>query len=463
MIAAGIAVAQRSLPSLEGRLLWAYRISWCALAAAGIAAAVLAVAAGVAPGAVLAARLVKTFVVGAAAVLLLLRRPRDPVAAILALAFLCWIVTSSFDFTSSAMLPALLDRLRFLLFALALLLFPDGRWVPSWTRFIAAASGATFGLGVIESLGLIGTRLFLPVAILCIFGAIAALVQRYRAVTDEVQEQQLKWVAWGLVVGVGSILAARGAAATSAGPAPAFEILFQFGIIVIAMGFLVPLVRYRLYDAETVISRSAALAGLTGALVATFAGSEALIETLGQQFLGAGMNNVSAAIAAAVAVVMLTPLHGRISAWAEARFQADLVELRTELPELLADMPFDWSPEQVGAAALPRIAGAIHSSWIELYYDGRPIAMLRQDAAGESAVSSDEALRLSLHCPYGGERGALSIGARPDGTSYGKDERNALNVILAPLRRRLIAAERQAKNWPARTNCKRALESAVVA
>jgi len=54
-----------------------------------------------------------------------------------------------------------------------------------------------------------------------------------------------------------------------------WEAMFQLGIIIVALGFLVSLLRFRLFDAETVISRSAAYAALTIALVATFGANTA--------------------------------------------------------------------------------------------------------------------------------------------------------------------------------------------
>ena len=446
---AAIAAGHGGLPPLAGRLLTTYRIAWGLLAAAALAVVGFALLQEAMPPLILALRLAKSGIVVAVALILFCRRQRDPVAAILALALLCWTITSSFDFTSAALVPTLLDRLRFLLFALALLLFPDGRWRPRWTRQVAILSAAIFGLGVVEALGLLPTRLFLPLAIPCVLAAIAALVGRFRAASDEVERQQLKWVALGLAGGVGLILAARAGAyaAPPSVPAAAFEAMFQLGIVLVALGFLVPLLRYRLYDAEAVISRSAAYAVLTAALVATFAGSEALIEAFGQQYLGAGVGQVSSAIAAAVAAVLLTPLNERIGNWAEQRFQRHLVELKEHLPQLLAELPARWSPRQLGDAVLPRIAEPIHATRSALVAGSRVVAadgISRREA--RAGASSDELfpLRLALRCPFGGVRGWLLLGPRPDGSGYGKDELEALEVILPGLRRALLASiERQ--------------------
>ncbi|HET7817086.1 MAG TPA: hypothetical protein VFK58_05860 [Sphingomicrobium sp.] len=440
---AAIAATQRGLPPLRGRLLTAYRLAWGLLAAAALAVVALALLQANMPPLILALRLAKSAVVVSVALILFCRRQRDPVAAILALALLCWTVTSSFDFTSNALVPTLLDRLRFLLFALALLLFPDGRWRPRWTRHVALLSAAIFGLGVGEALGVVPTRLFLPLAIPCVLAAIAALVGRFRAASDEVQRQQLKWVALGLVSGVGLILAARAGAyaAPAKGHAAIFEAMFQLGIVLVALGFLVPLLRYRLYDAEAVISRSAAYAVLTAALVATFAGSEALIEAFGQQYLGAGAGQVSSAIAAAVAALLLTPLNDRIGNWAEQRFQRHLVELKEDLPQLLAEVPARWSPSQLGEAVLPRIAEPIHATRSALIAGNRVIAadgISRREARAAASCEDMFPLRLALRCPFGGVRGWLLLGPRPDGSGYGKDELEALEVIVPGLRRALL-------------------------
>lgn len=451
---------QRGLPPLKGRLLWAYRIAWVLLAAATIAVLALALFDPAVRPIVLGLRLLKSAIVGAVATVLFCRRQRDPVAAILSLAFLCWTITSSFDFTSSAALPLILDHLRFLLFVFALLLFPDGKWRPRWTRGVAILSVAVFVIGVAEAAGLLHTSFFLPLAIACVVAAIAALIQRFRTSSNEMQQQQLKWVALGLVSGVGLILSARAGAALAM-PDVAFEAMFQLGIVLVALGFLVPLLRYRLYDAEAVISRSAAYAVLTAALVATFAGSESLIELLGQQYLGSGIGQVSGAIGAAIAAVLLTPLNDRISAWAEQRFQRDLVELKSELPALLAEVPASLSPRKVGDAVLPRIAEAVHATKLAIIFKDRVIAADGIAARLVMRSKRQFPLDLPMNCPFGGLQGHLLVGPRPDGSSYGNDDVEALEQVLPALRRALLASLEQERKLRRDREFRRIVESRI--
>jgi hypothetical protein len=444
-----------------------YRIAWPVLAAAAVAVPLLALVAPGGPLAINALRLIKAAVLITVSAILYRRRRQDAVAAMLSITFLLWTISSSFDFTvssaSGSASLAVLDRFRFLFFALALLLFPNGEWKPAWSRKVAVATVAIFLIGIAEATGLLATRLYLPLAIACVLSAMAALLRRFRASRHIAERQQLKWVALGLAGGIGLILTARaGAALARQGALPAIpplllEGVFQLGIVVVALGFLTSLLRYRLYDAEAAISRSAAYAGLTLALVATFAASEAIIQMLGQRYFGAGVGDLSGAIAAAIAAILLTPLHNGITNWAEQRFQRDLAVLKQQLPELLAELAVSATPRQVANAVLPRIDEAIHAARATIVIDRAIVGVhgieprevrswigqWRPDSDGlfeREAADPTFPVRMALRCPFGSVRGWLLLGPRPDGSLYGKDELEALAEIAPSLRRALLAA-----------------------
>lgn len=441
-----------SLPQLGGRLLWLYRIAWFGLAIGAVLASAYFPFQSTAYPAMIGLRLVKSAVLISAAAVLAYRRGSDPVAALLALAFLLWTITSSLDFGTHAAFAQLLDRGRFLLFVLAILSFPDGQWQPRWTRSVAVVSGAVFLLGIGEAMNLLATRLYLPLAIACVVGAIASLVARFRATANFASKQQLKWVALGLVVGVGLILCARaGSALDNSRVFPIlWEALFQLGIITVALGFLISVLRYRLFDAETVITRSAAYATLTIALVATFGGTEAFIQNVGQDYLGMDIGGISGGMAAAVAAVLLNPLHGRITDWAEDRFQPDLAQLKRETPELLARLA-NSSTRRLCDAVLAHINAAIHTGHSALVFNGRvlaargiPLAEVRrrttraldEDLAGHPLFP----VRMPLGNDRPGAAGWLFIGPRPDGTLCGKEDLDAVRSILPALQHALSAA-----------------------
>jgi hypothetical protein len=455
-----------SLPPFGGRLLAAYRILWWLLLAFALAAIAQSWIGPSSGTIILGLRLSKSLVLITVSAILFRRRGRDPVAAMLALAFLLWTASSSIDLSSSALLPAVLDRFRFVLFALALLLFPDGKWQPKWTPAIASTIGATFLIGLAEAIGLVGSKLYLPAAIGCVIFSLGALSAKYRALEDGTDKQQLKWVTLGLFAGISLILTARASAALTAGMAMPFigsiaiEGLFQLGIVVLALGFLISLLRYRLYDAEAVISRSAIYAALTLSLVGTFAACEALIELLGQRYFGSSIGSISGTVAAAMVAALLAPLHNRISGWAEERFHHDLAVLRRDLPDQLLTLSSGSSLKRLAKAVLPRIEHAVQSTRMALLIDGRLVAvqgielaparrLLKNWNAPETPLQIDRdddgafPLRMALRCPFGTVRGWLLLGPRPDGSFYGKDDLAALADIARPLQRSLFAVAEQ--------------------
>jgi hypothetical protein len=451
-------VTPKSLPQLSGRLLRLYRFAWSALAAGALLAACAATLQYAQHPAVVALRLLKSVVLGAVAAMLFCRRQRDPAAGLVALAFLTWAITSSFDFATDFSPAQLLDRCRFLLFALALLLFPDSQWQPGWTRTVAVTSAAVFLIGIGEALHLLRTNLFLPLAIPCVLAGIGSLVTRFHSSTSYTLKQQVKWVALGLIVGVGMILSARLGSATSASRPTVmpvvWEFLFQLGIVVVALGFLVSLLRYRLFDAETVISRSAAYAALTIALVATFGGTEAAIQNLGQEYLGMNIGSISGAMAAAVAAAPLSPLHDRISEWAENRFQPDLALLKREMPEVLARLSVSSSIDRLCTEVLLHIDVAIHSTRSAILFEDRMAASSGVTAREASSwVQSCDVTnlrqcdprdrlfpcRLRLTTPSISAATWLLLGPRPDGTLPGKEDLDAVRSIFPALGRALTA------------------------
>jgi hypothetical protein len=294
-----------------------------------------------------------------------------------------------------------------------------------------------------------------------VLAGIGSLAVRFRRSSNYALKQQLKWVALGLVAGVGLILCARAGSAASTSQLRAMPILweglFQLGIIIVALGFLVSLLRYRLFDAETVISRSAVYAALTIALVATFGGTEAAIQNLGQEYLGMNIGGISGAMAAAVAAVLLSPLHGRITEWAERRFQPDLVLLKRGVPGIIARFGSKGSARQLASAVLPRINAGIHATHSALLLGGRiaaasglTIAEAQRWAgpyvARQSALSSRESgdplfpLRLRLGSTES-DRGAwLLLGPRPDGTLYGKEDLDAVRSTFSAFEQALSGA-----------------------
>jgi hypothetical protein len=141
-----------------------------------------------------------------------------------------------------------------------------------------------------------------------------------------------------------------------------------------------------------------------------------------------------------VAAVLLAPLNERIGKWAEQRFQHDLFQLKRDLPELMADVPLDWSPRQIGEVVLPRICDAVHATSAALRLEDVVIAAFDVEQMDAACTARRFPLVLPFRSAFGRQHGSLFVGPRPDKTSYGKEEVEALQAILPALRRALITA-----------------------
>ncbi|HEX8532590.1 MAG TPA: hypothetical protein VF662_00315, partial [Allosphingosinicella sp.] len=259
------------------------------------------------------------------------------------------------------------------------------------------------------------------------------------------------------------------------------QIVIPLALVLMAAGLLVSLLRYRLYDAEAAISRSAGYALLTLMLGATFAASSEAIEWFFETNLGGEAGALPGAIAAALAVVLITPLNNRVQAWAERRFQKGLVRLRRDLPEAVGDLRETSDLPGLLDEVLGRLTDGVRAKWAAVLV-GREIVAARDIGAEAAASWSDnfrpdaglEALgldrddplfpvRLPLRVRYGGGEpvGWILLGPRPDGSFYGSDEREVLAEVADPIARAVQIVGLRNERMREQEERLRALEAAV--
>jgi hypothetical protein len=226
------------------------------------------------------------------------------------------------------------------------------------------------------------------------------------------------------------------------------------------IGLLVSILRYRLYDADAVIGRSAAYAVLTLGFVALFAASEKLIELLGQEYLGQNIGGLAGGVAAALAAVAIAPMHDRTRRWAERRFQKGLYRLRNGLPALVGDLRETAGLEQIAGATLDSLVEGVRARHAALIVggqlvDAREISAKEIDAwlrswaePGRDGIDCDEAdavfpVRAPLEAEGHGRVGWLLLGPRPDGSLFRKSECDAIEEIAEPVARAIQVALRR--------------------
>jgi len=434
----------------------------------------------------------------AAAVLLFRRRTRDPVAALLSLSFL--MVAANMFHAGFVYRHLDLNFLQGILavggwcgFILVLLIFPDGRFVPRWTRWAALL---LIPFAVQSYLFLFSWQVdgLLYIAFLAV--GVACLALRYRRLSPGTERQQIRWAMFGFVAGIALVAAGiilQIIAALDTNPmaevwgAIGSEFLLAAGVCCLAGGLLVSLLKYRLYDADAVISRSAGYAALTLMLGATFAATARGIEVFLDTWFSGEAGAWPGVIGAGLAVSLITPLHGRVHGWAERRFQKGLLHLRRDLPPCVGDLRETAGMDELLAEIVERIARGVRAGRVAVLLDGKLAAGRGLEAgaaalpdlpgdASDMIVDHEDALfplRIPLRSGHGADDapvGWLLLGPRPDGSLYGKDELDALNEIADPVARavRIVqlreARERESRAGAARQERRiKALEKAVAA
>ncbi len=410
------------------------------------------------------------------AVLLYLRRRQDKVAALLSLSFL---MMSAAFFAAEGFFRAIeLGWVREVfahagrcLLMLVLLTFPDGRFSPRWSAWVALALLIWAPVAFIRpwplAIEYLGYLVFLVLSVL-------SIAIPYRRLAGGLERQQVRWVLFGFAGGTVLLVVATAVSLLPGGAsmpglkswtALAAQLLAALGMACFALGLIISLLRYRLYDAEAAISRSAGYALLTLLLGLTFAISAKTLEYLVETWLGQEAGGLSGAIAAGLAVLLVTPLNARIQGWAERRFRKDLLSLRRDLPDCMADLRETGALDELIEEAFDRVAAGVRASRAALLIG--PVVATREVGKAEvrawrKQTPPDEdaetldcrradplfpmRIKLRVRHAKGKPLGWLLLGPRPDGSFYGKAEREALAEIADPLARALhIVRQRAAR------------------
>jgi hypothetical protein len=248
--------------------------------------------------------------------------------------------------------------LGFNLFVLMLILFPTGqlprsRW--RWVVYLYAAialveviamlflPGPLEGCDLIENpLGIEGLPIGRkPVQALIFTGGLVAsgsLIWRLRR-GSWVERQQIKWLAYAAAVATGgSILVYTPPEAlgvrwvTSVG-----YVVVELGVLGIPISIGIAILRYRLYEIDTLINRTLVYGVLTVMLVALYFGVIVLLQSLFIAFTG--QQSTLAVVASTLLIAALfTPLRRRIQGFIDRRFYRRKYDARKTLEAFSATL-----------------------------------------------------------------------------------------------------------------------------
>lgn len=231
------------------------------------------------------------------------------------------------------LLLAISDTIFSVLLVLLFYTFPDGRFVPRWTRTtIIIVAGAALFYNFLPSLGSFGSPVTLGegAVIILFFGGLIvgvfAQVYRYRKVSTPTQRQQTKWTVFGLVVTFITLILWTTLADLFPLQPGVTRLAYNLstGILAITFMFLpisvaISILRYRLWDIDIIINRALVYGLLTAALGLIYFASVVLLQFI-LNAVGGQQTAVVTVISTLAIAALFNPLRHRIQESIDRRF-----------------------------------------------------------------------------------------------------------------------------------------------
>jgi signal transduction histidine kinase len=305
-------------------------------------------------------------------------------------------------------------------------LFPDGRFVPRWTRAVAAV----FVVGQVD-------EFFFPSSLLpdipdplnavAVFGFLASMVYaqvyRYLRVSGPVERQQTKWIVFGITA---TVVGVQGAevlllAFPQTWLMMAGHTIYYLSLLLIPLSIGVAILRYHLFDIDLIINRTLVYGALTASVVGFYV---LVVGGLGVMLQVRG-NLLVSILAAGLVAVLFQPLRERLQRGVNRLLYGERDDPYAVLSRLGSRVESRLAPDAVLPAVTRTVQEALKLPYAE-------IQLRREDGGFEVAAATgnpgENALRLPL--VYSGETvGQLVLGPRAGDEGFTDAERRLLEDL----------------------------------
>ncbi len=210
--------------------------------------------------------------------------------------------------------------------ALLFFLFPNGKFVPRWTRWVVVVLLARFIANPLYSewsdtvggIASVGTYVV----------GIGAQIYRYRRISTPVERQQTKWAVFGIVL----VIMIQASLSLIGGFFPQTSTLsgglvylvinaawpLSYTLIPISIG--IAILRSQLYDIDIVVNRTLVYGTLTAALLLAYIGSVVLLQGILAATTGQRSNDLVIVVSTLLIAALFLPLRRGIQAFIDRRF-----------------------------------------------------------------------------------------------------------------------------------------------
>jgi hypothetical protein len=309
-------------------------------------------------------------------------------------------------------------------------LFPDGRFVPAWTRwFVLGWFIAYLASSIAPSL----SAYLVPFVVGLIVSAPASQIYRYVRVSDEHQRQQTRWIAFMggvlVILIIAQILAStlftpsRMNLSTSFLASTIMRTLTNLWILCLPIVVAIAILKYRLWDIDIIIRKTLVYLPLTAILAGVFAASTRLLQTLFTPLSGEP-SGTATALTTLIVVAAFDPIKAWLQRLVDARFkEVSNPEGRWKAYDEQVRTFVQMNDTAASARRLLEEAVAV--------LDAKQGAVYLKGAEEMQLVhtlgASQDAPELLISIEHQGiQFGRLALGARRNGRPYGAHDRELL-------------------------------------
>jgi signal transduction histidine kinase len=362
----------------------------------------------------------------ALATLICVRKSDEPIALFVALTLVLLGTTFWGPSTEPETLHPVLSALnRFLgslldtCILLFFFLFPDGRFVPRWTRWLGVLLIVWLVLMSFPDSPLYPENwpeeLTLAVLVGWVLTGGIAQVYRYRRVSGPPERQQTKWVITGFIFALAGLVALRSVAVVFSllRPGSLADLLITAAVycfmLLIPLSIAVAILRYRLWDIDIIINRTLVYGALTTSVVGIYM---LLVGSLGTLLQTQG-NFLVSLLAAGVVAVLFAPLRDRLQRGVNRLMYGERDDPYGVLSRLGKRLEATLAPRAVLPTIVETVAGALKLPYAAI--------AIKQGAEFKTAAAygspGDESTVLPL--VYQGETiGQLILAPRAPGEAF---------------------------------------------
>jgi hypothetical protein len=277
----------------------------------------------------------------------------------------------------------LMDSATYCCLFILFYVFPDGRFVPRWTRWTALVWVFLFFSNYPFPRSPLAPANWSPAVVALVLTALivscfVAQIYRYRRVSGLVERQQTKWVIFGLSLTLAVLVAVSVPPlfAPSLGqPGTSYDLVLDFfsfwAVLLVPATLGIAILQRRLFDIDVVVNLTLVYGLLTAALIVVYAGGVVSLQTAFRALTG--QDSQLAVVASTLAIAALFfPLRRGIQTFIDRRFYRRKYDARETLATFAARLRNETDLGSLSGDLTEVVRETVRPAYVSLWL--RPVA-----------------------------------------------------------------------------------------